>query len=42
MSFINMSTNLSLLAVLREGGKLLAEGTMTAGGLARFAVQVSK
>jgi ATP-binding cassette subfamily B protein len=40
MSFINLSTNLSLLAVLREGGKLLAQGTMTAGGLARFAVQV--
>ena len=40
MSFINLSTNLSLLAVLREGGRLLAQGTMTAGGLARFAVQV--
>lgn len=40
MSFINLATNTSLLAVLREGGRLLAEGTMTAGGLARFAIQV--
>jgi hypothetical protein len=32
----------SLLAVLREGGRLLAEGSMSAGDLARFAVQVSQ
>lgn len=42
MSFINLSSNVSLLAVLREGGKLLAEGSMTAGDLARFAVQVRR
>lgn len=40
MGFINLSTNLSLLAVLKVGGELLAAGTMTAGDLARFAVQV--
>jgi ABC-type multidrug transport system fused ATPase/permease subunit len=40
MSFINLSTNLSLLAVLREGGKLLAEGKLTAGDLVGFAMQV--
>jgi len=40
MGFINLSTNASLLAVLREGGKLLAEGAITAGGLTRFAIQV--
>jgi len=39
MGFVNLSTNVSLVAVLREGGKLLAGGTMTAGGLARFAMQ---
>jgi hypothetical protein len=31
MGFVNLSTNVSLLAVLREGGKLLADGSMTAG-----------
>mmetsp|Transcript_630 Transcript_630/g.1112 ORF Transcript_630/g.1112 Transcript_630/m.1112 type:complete len:706 (-) Transcript_630:1265-3382(-) len=39
MAFVNLSTNVSLVAVLREGGKLLAGGTMTAGKLARFAMQ---
>lgn len=42
MAFINLSTNASLLAVLREGGRQLAEGSMSAGDLARFAVQVSQ
>jgi ABC-type multidrug transport system fused ATPase/permease subunit len=40
MSFLNFATNASLLAVLREGGKLLESGVLTTGSLARFAIQV--
>eukprot|EP01032_Pedospumella_encystans_P014020 gene14020-16120_t len=39
MAFINLSTNASLLAVLREGGRMMADGIITAGGLTRFAIQ---
>lgn len=39
MSFMNMSTNVSLLMVLREGGRMLSDGTMTTGALTRFALQ---
>ena len=34
-----MMTNVSLMAVLFYGGKLLGKGKMTAGGLTRFAIQ---
>ena len=40
MSFINISTNLSLVAVLYEGGRMLSNGSLTAGSLTRFALQV--
>ena len=39
---IFFSTNASLLAVLREGGRMMADGIITAGGLTRFAIQVCK
>ena len=39
MSFINMSTNTSLLAVLFVGGNMLAKKEITAGGLTKFAIQ---
>jgi len=39
MSFINMSTNLSLAAVLFVGGGLIAKNKMTPGGLTKFAMQ---
>jgi ABC-type multidrug transport system fused ATPase/permease subunit len=39
MSFINLFTNLSLIAVLQAGGQLVANGTMTVGGLTSFAIQ---
>ena len=39
MSFIGLSTNISLMAVLYVGGKLITTGEMTAGSLTRFAMQ---
>jgi len=39
MSFLNMSTNLSLAGVLFVGGGLIARNKMTPGGLTRFAIQ---
>jgi len=38
MSFLNVATNASLLAVLFVGGGLIARGKMTAGSLTRFAM----
>lgn len=39
MSFINLSTNVSLLAVLYTGGYIINQGELTAGGLTQFALQ---
>ena len=39
MSFINITTNMSLVAVLSYGGLLLAKKEMTPGDLTRFAMQ---
>ena len=39
MSFINVATNLSLVAVLSYGGLLLSKKKMTPGDLTRFAIQ---
>lgn len=39
MAFINATTNLSLVAVLYYGGRLMAKGQMTAGDLTKFAIQ---
>ena len=39
MSFINISTNMSLVAVLTYGGLLLSRKEMTPGDLTRFAMQ---
>ena len=39
MSFINIATNVSLVAVLSVGGVLLARKELTPGGLSRFALQ---
>lgn len=41
MSFTNISTNLSLVAVLRMGGQMIAAGQLTLGQLTSFALQVS-
>lgn len=41
MSFINLSTNSALIAVLRVGGGLIANGEMTVGSLTSFAIQSS-
>jgi ABC-type bacteriocin/lantibiotic exporter with double-glycine peptidase domain len=41
MSFINLSTNAALVAVLRAGGLLIANREMTTGGLISFAIQAS-
>jgi ABC-type bacteriocin/lantibiotic exporter with double-glycine peptidase domain len=38
MSFINLATNVSLMAVLSFGGILIAQKKMTAGNLTRFAM----
>jgi ABC-type bacteriocin/lantibiotic exporter with double-glycine peptidase domain len=40
MSFINLSTNLSLIAVLRVGGLMISSGKLTVGQLTSFAIQV--
>lgn len=40
MSFINLATNCSLVAVLRYGGFLISQGEMTVGTLTSFAIQV--
>lgn len=40
MSFINMATNVSMLAVLRVGGDMISKNEITAGALSRFAIQV--
>ena len=40
MSFIGLSTNISLMAVLNVGGGLIATGELTAGSLTQFAMQV--
>jgi ABC-type multidrug transport system fused ATPase/permease subunit len=42
MSFINLSTNLSLIAVLRVGGLMICSGKLTVGQLTSFAIQVSE
>lgn len=39
MSFLNITTNTSLLAILYVGGNMLRLGQITAGGLTRFAIQ---
>jgi hypothetical protein len=39
MSFFNLSTNLSLAAVLRIGGRMIASGELTIGSLTSFALQ---
>jgi ABC-type multidrug transport system fused ATPase/permease subunit len=41
MSFINLSTNGALIAVLRVGGGLIAKGDLTVGSLTSFAIQSS-
>jgi ATP-binding cassette subfamily B (MDR/TAP) protein 10 len=41
MSFVNLSTNCSLIAVLRVGGGMIARGELTVGQLTSFAIQVS-
>ena len=38
MSFVNVMTNASLMAVLYVGGGLIAKGKLTAGSLTRFAM----
>lgn len=40
LSFINLTTNAALIAVLRAGGYLIQQGEITAGSLVRFAIQV--
>lgn len=40
MSFINMATNVSMIAVLRVGGDMMSKKQITAGALSRFAIQV--
>jgi ABC-type multidrug transport system fused ATPase/permease subunit len=40
MGFINLSTNLSLIGLFHEGGRLIAQGAISQGDLTRFAVQV--
>ena len=40
MSFLGLSTNISLMAVLNVGGGLIATGELTAGSLTQFAIQV--
>ena len=39
MSFIGLSTNISLMAVLNVGGGLIATGELSAGSLTQFAMQ---
>ncbi len=39
MSFINLATNCSLVAVLKVGGDLVTYGSLTNGELTRFAIQ---
>jgi ABC-type multidrug transport system fused ATPase/permease subunit len=39
LSFIGLTTNISLIAVLLVGGNLISKGKMTAGSLTRFAIQ---
>ena len=39
MSFINIATNVSLLAVLSVGGILISRKQMSPGSLTRFAMQ---
>eukprot|EP01039_Chlorochromonas_danica_P001412 gene1412-1535_t len=41
MSFTNISTNLSLVAVLRMGGQMIAAGQLTLGQLTSFALQTA-
>lgn len=41
MSFVNLSTNCALLAVLRVGGSMIAKNEITVGTLTSFAIQVS-
>ena len=40
MSFINMATNVSMIAVLRVGGDMMSRKEITAGILSRFLIQV--
>ena len=42
MSFLNISTNLSLAMVLRVGGAMVSRGEVTVGTLTSFALQVSE
>eukprot|EP01038_Epipyxis_sp_PR26KG_P012180 gene12180-16314_t len=39
MGFINLATNVSLIAVLRVGGGMIGSGEITKGDLIRFAIQ---
>lgn len=39
MSYLNLATNASLLAVLAAGGRLLGQGKLSTGQLSRFAMQ---
>jgi len=40
MGYVNMATNCSLLAVLKVGGDMIKQGSLSAGVLTRFAIQV--
>jgi ABC-type multidrug transport system fused ATPase/permease subunit len=42
MSFVNLSTNCSLIAVLRVGGAMIARGELSMGDLTAFAIQVRR
>lgn len=39
MSFVNLFTNMSLIAILRAGGRLVNSGHLTVGSLTSFALQ---
>lgn len=39
MSFVNLFTNMSLIAVLRSGGALVSQGKLSVGSLTSFAIQ---
>lgn len=39
MSFVNLFTNMSLIAILRAGGRLVNAGQLTVGSLTSFALQ---
>jgi ABC-type multidrug transport system fused ATPase/permease subunit len=39
MSFVNLFTNMSLIAILRTGGGLVSQGQLSVGSLTSFAIQ---